>query len=525
MERNATACALALCIALGLGAEPLRAECASRPDVRAFAAKAWGLDHRNSRFQPRAAIHRGNVAALELEWAFALDGGMSPHSWPVVSGDTLFIGTPAGTLNALARESGCVRWRTSVGASIRTGIVAGQVAGEAALFFGTVDGIAHAVSAASGAALWQVDVKDHPHAVLTGTPLFHAGRLYVPVSSFELGLAMNPFYGCCTFRGSIVALDAEDGSVAWRTHTIPDAPRVSGRHFIFVEEWGPSGAPVWSAPALDVETGLLYVGTGENYTSPPSLTSDAILALRAADGALAWSEQFTQGDAFNMACTLSLEHPNCPDEQGPDYDFGAPPVLARTPAGEPLLLAGQKSGGVYAMRPATGERVWARQLGRGGYLGGVHWGMAAHEGLGLVYVPISDVPAGPAQGEAPQPGLHALAIGTGAVRWSTPNPDRCEGRGNCRQGLSAAVVATAELVFAGGLDGHLGAYDAATGALLWSFDTWREFDSVNGAPAVGGAIDVHGPLVVDDTLYVQSGYGSFGQRGGNALLAFRVAAQ
>ena len=521
MIARTQALALSLGVALAAGGDLSRADCPSTPDVGTFAAAGWGLDSGNTRFQPQAAINRANVGALRLAWAFALDGGMSPHSWPVVSADTLFIGTPAGTLFALARDSGCIRWQRTVDGAIRTGIVAGQAAGQAALFFGTADGIAYALDAASGATRWQVDVKDHPQAVLTGTPLFHGGTLYVPVSSFELALAMNPFYGCCTFRGSVVALNAEDGSFKWRTQTIPDEPRVSGRHFIFVEEWGPSGAPVWSAPALDAETGLLYVGTGENYTSPASLTSDAILAMRPADGTLVWSEQFTANDAFNMACTISLEHPNCPDEKGPDYDFGAPPMLTHTPAGEPLLLAGQKSGGVYAMRPATGERVWAQQLGRGGYLGGVHWGMAAHESLGLAYVPISDVPAGPPMGDVPQPGLHALDIATGAVRWSTPNPNRCDGRTGCRQGQSAAIIATEELVFAGALDGHLGAYDAATGALLWSFDTWRSFDSVNGASAIGGAIDVHGPLVVDDTLYIQSGYGSFGQRGGNALLAFR----
>ena len=518
------AAVLALAAALAISGAPAQADCAGRPAV-SVAAAGWGIDLGNTRFQPQTSINRANVGALELAWAFALDGGMAPHSWPAVSADTLFIGTPAGTLFALARDSGCVRWRTSVQGSIRTGVVQGQVAGTAALFFGTDAGVTHAVDAASGTALWQMDVKDHPQTMLTGTPLFHAGKLYVPVSSFELALAMNPFYGCCTFRGSVVALDANDGSLLWRTHTIPDEPRVSGRHYLFVEEWGPSGAPVWSAPALDVETGNLYVGTGENYTAPASLTSDAILALRQADGAMAWSEQFTANDAFNMACTISLEHPNCPDEQGPDYDFGAPPMLTRTHAGEPLLLAGQKSGGVYAMRPATGERVWAQHLGRGGYLGGVHWGMAAHERLGLAYVPISDVPAGPALGDVPQPGLHALDIETGAVRWSTPNPNRCEGRAACRRGLSAAIVATEELVFAGALDGHLGAYDAATGALLWSFDTWREFESVNGMAATGGAIDVHGPMVMDDALYIQSGYGTFGQRGGNALLAFRVVGE
>ena len=333
---------------------------------------------------------------------------------------------------------------------------------------------------------------------------------------------MNAMYECCTFRGSLVALDAAAGTTLWRTHTIAEAPAVTGRHYVVIEEWGPSGAPIWSAPTIDSATGLLYVGTGENYTAPASLTSDAIMALRSEDGKIVWAEQFTANDTFNMSCLVAPDHPSCPEEVGPDYDFGAPPILARTASGEHILLAGQKSGGVYAMKPDSGERIWERQLGRGGYLGGVHWGMAVNEALGLLYVPISDRPVGPAASDKPMPGLHALEVETGVVRWSAINPNRCEGRKGCDSGTSAAIVATPDLVFAGSLDGQVSVYDARTGEVVWSYDTWRKFESADGEAAGGGSIDVHGPMVAGDMLLIQSGYGQHGQAGGNALLAFRL---
>ena len=224
-----------------------------------------------------------------------------------------------------------------------------------------------------------------------------------------------------------------------------------------------------------------------------------------------------------MSCLTGIFSANCPENWGPDLDFGAPPIVSHTADGRMILLAGQKSGGVYGLDPVTGERIWESMFGRGGMLGGVHWGMAVNEPLGLLFAPISDVSSGPPSDREQDPGLNAVDISTGETRWSAPNVGECEGRENCRPGLSAAILATDDLVFAGALDGYLRAYRAQTGEVLWQYDTWREFSAVNGLPAQGGAIDVHGPVLADDWLFVQSGYGSFGQKGGNVLLAFRVA--
>ena len=507
--------------ALLMSASSVGAACEATPGAERFARSGWGFGERNLRFQAATEIDRTNASMLELAWAFALDGGMSPHSYPLVTEDTVFIGTPAGSLYALERDSGCVRWKRKFRSAIRTAVIHAEIAGEARLVFGTGDGWVVAADAVTGEQLWETEVRDHPHAIVTGTPLYHAGRVYAPVSSYELAVAMDAMYECCTFRGSLVSLDATDGALLWRTHTIAEAPAVTGRHYVVVKEWGPSGTPIWSAPAIDAETGLLYVGTGENYTAPATPTSDAIMAVRSEHGEIVWTEQFTANDTFNMACLIP-DHPSCPEEVGPDYDFGAPPILARMASGEHILLAGQKSGGVYAMKPDSGARIWERQLGRGGYLGGVHWGMAVNEALGLLYVPISDRAVGPAASDKPMPGLHALEVETGVVRWSAINPDRCDGRKGCDSGTSAAIVATPDLVFAGSLDGQISVYDARTGEVVWSYDTWRKFDSVNGEAAGGGSIDVHGPMVAGDMLLIQSGYGQHGQAGGNALLAFRL---
>ena len=501
------------------------AACDPTPGLERFSGQGWGLDVENRRFQQASHIDRDNVAGLEVAWVFGLDGGLRPHSYPVVSEDTVFIGSEGGTLYALERASGCQRWALDVDYGVRSAVIHGRTdAGETRLFFGTQDGDVHAVDAKSGEHLWNRAIAEHAFAVPTGTPGFHGNTLYVPVSSFEVAMAMVPLYGCCTFRGALLALDAGSGELIWQRHMIESPPQVTGRRWMFIEQWGPSGAPVWSAPTLDVESGFVFVGTGENYSAPATDTSDAILAFDAATGERRWARQFTENDVYNMACSVSPEHPNCPEANGPDLDFGAPPMLARlgeSAEHSKLLIAGQKSGHVYAMEPATGKLIWQQRLGRGGYLGGVHWGLAVNEALGMVYVPISDHNSGQVEGESAA-GLHALDLDTGEILWSYPSVGDCEGKMLCWSGFSAAILATPELVFAGSLDGMLRAFDAKTGAVLWSFQTWDDYESVNGLPTFGGAIDVHGPMLFEDTLLVQSGYSTFAQAGGNALIAFSV---
>jgi len=507
------------------------ADCTLQSSLKGFSAVGWGIDISNSRFQTDTRINAGNVGDLELAWVFGLDDSNSPHSYPLVTDDTVYIGSESGILYALDRQNGCVRWQFEADGDIRTAIVHGQVELEGEirtlLYFGTFGANSYAVDAATGELVWKKLMDEHRFSMLTGSPIFHDGRLYVPVSAYEVIAAVAPIYGCCDFRGSVVALDAATGDEIWRRYTIDRAAEVTSTRWFIIDEKGPSGAPVWQAPAVDALRGQLYFATGENYSDPPTDTSDAVFAVALEDGQVRWHRQFTSGDAWNGACGSGVLDANCPETEGPDYDFGAPPILATTPYGQDILLAGQKSSMVYAMNPDNGELLWERRVGRGGKLGGIHWGMAVNESLGLLYVPVSDRETGGShETHEPDPGLHAISLQDGSLRWSALRGDSCtdgeDSREGCYSGVSAAILATGELVIAGGLDGLLHALDASSGEELWRFDSWRAFPAANGGEAQGGAIDVHGPLVSGDMLFITSGYQSFGQKAGNAFLAFRL---
>ena len=386
-----------------------------------------------------------------------------------------------------------------------------------ALFFGR-----RAPDPRTGRERWRAHADTHPDVTITGSPRLHDGTLYVPLSSSEWASAADPGYGCCTFRGGVAAFAAADGAHLWTAYSIPEAPRPRGRrNDLGVELHHPAGAPVWNTPTIDVDRGLVYVGTGEAYTSPAADTSDAVLAFDIETGARRLAYQSIAGDAWNMACFIG-GGPNCPEEDGPDLDIGAPPILMKRAAGD-LLLVGQKSGDVFALQPDTGELVWRNKVGRGGFAGGVHWGMAT-DGERL-YVPNADtIFTGRFTGER-KPGLFALAPETGEVLWFTPAADVCAeaDKPACDPGLSAAVTAIPGVVFAGAFDGHLRAYEAETGEVIWDFNTNREFRSVSGAVARGGSIESDGPVVYRGRVIVNSGY-LFGDRmPGNALLVFSPA--
>ena len=495
------------------------ADCDATPGVERLLQTGWGIDLRASRFQPDTTISADNAGSLRLRWAYGL-GTNAPRVFPLVSEDTIFIGDGGVGIVALDRETGCVRWVNDVVEDASTALSPGRIGDRTVLVgAGRMSGV-FALDAASGETLWHRRVTDdNPVAMYSGSPLVFEDQVFVPISSMEIGLSANPIYGCCVTSGGMAALDLATGETRWYLRTIPEPAQVTGSHWLFVDEHGPSGAPVWQAPTLDAQRRQLYFGTGQNYSHPTTATSDAIFAVDIDSGDTRWVSQFTENDAFNMAC--GVRGVNCPDPMGPDVDFGAPPLLLRTADGADVLLAGQKSGDIWAIDPATGATRWHRRIGRGGALGGIHWGMAADEGRGLLFVPISDVEALPGEGEA-EPGLFALDIATGERAWSAPRIQLCED-GRCSSGLSAAITAADGVVVTGGLDGRLEVLDTESGEVIWSFDTQRAFDAVNGVETRGGAIDAHGPVFADDLLIAVSGYGSFRQMPGNALLVFELA--
>mgnify|MGYP006087051051 FL=1 len=521
-----------LVLAFCLASSAALAECLNTPinaDLTSFYSNSWGIDHRNTRYQPASSLNAENAANLELKWAYGL-AHETPRSFPLVTKDTIFIGDSNHGLLALERETGCERWVYEHDGLITSAIIPGNIRRAKAkdqpilVFADRFSGV-YAVDAQTGQLVWHITLQDHLVPLYSGTPLVTNDTVFVPISSLEVGLAVNPFYGCCTTSGGMAAFDINTGEKKWYLPTIEEAAKVRGSHFGFVDEWGPSGAPVWGAPTYDSKRNWLFFGTGQNYSHPTTDTSDAIFAVDAASGEVQWVKQFTANDAFNAACTVSLNHPNCAQPTGPDVDFGAPTLLAHTPDGKDILLAGQKSGDVHAMNPDTGELLWSRKLGRGGIIGGVHWGLAVNESTGTVFVPINDRSAMnyPSPG-TPTPGLYALDIESGEPLWQFSRNSRCDDE-QCMYGLSSAITATNDIVITASMDGYLEVINAADGKLLWSHDSWKTYESVNGVTVKGGSFDTHGPMIADDQVMVSSGYRYISnQRGGNAFLVFQVVA-
>ncbi len=477
-------------------------ECA--PDVHprtdSSSWNGWGADAANTRFAPPAI----DAAKLKLAWAFAVQGARTMAGQPAVVGGVVYFGSQDGTIYALDAHTGCQYWTFQADAMVRTAItVAAIQSGRYALLFGDAKAQVYALDVPSRKLRWKTKVDEHPWARLTGAPKLWEGRLFVPVSSNEEVPAGNPKYECCTFRGSIVALDEETGKILWKTYTIAEEPKLTtALSAEGVPLRGPNGAAVWSSPTIDARRRLLYAATGNGYTPPAASTTDSVLALDLATGAIKWIRQLSPRDNWTFACSPP-KNASCPGDGGPDFDIGASPILWR----DSRLLVGQKSGMVYGLDPAAeGKVVWETRVGRGSALGGVMWGMAADDRA--LYVPVADQ-IGPNPG-----GLFALDPATGRKLWSTlPEP---------RAAQPAAATAIPGAVFSGDVNGRLRAYSPSTGAVIWVVETAREFDAVNGGKARGGSIGGPGPVVAEGMVFTGSGYGMFGGRPGNVLLAFSI---
>lgn len=490
----------------------------------------WGVDPQNSRFQPAAMakLDKAGVASLELAWAFAFPGETLAESPPTVIDGRLFVGSRSGTVYALDAKTGCTHWTFQANAAVKGAILIATLNdGETpTAFFGDIGGRAYAVDAATGAQRWAVVADDHPSARLTGSFQLADGQLIVPISSLEEGLAADPAYACCTFRGAVVALDPATGEQRWKKHVIEPAPSVQAEGPEGVKRYGPNGGAIWAAPTIDPKHPLLYVATGDNYSQPATDTSDAILAMSRVDGRIAWHYQGLAGDAWNVACTLP-DKSNCPENEGPDHDMGSSPILVELDGGQRLLLGGQKTGVMHAIDPdKNGAVVWKTRVGKGGILGGIEWGSAT-DGK-AVYVAVSDarwekglffgdkVALDPTHGG----GLYALDVRDGKELWHAA-PVSCAGRERCSPAQTAAVTAIPGVVFSGSMSGVMRAFDSSDGKVLWEFDSVRDYTTVNGAEGRGGAIDQSGVVVVDGVVYMNSGYANWGGHPGNVLLAFK----
>jgi polyvinyl alcohol dehydrogenase (cytochrome) len=508
-----------------------RGLCATDPPPPTLTAgsmwNGWGGDARNRRFVAETGgLVAGDVPRLTLKWAFGIPGVTQSRSQPAIVGGRLFMASATGAIYALDAATGCTYWTFNAQAGVRTAISVGPAGDGYAIYFADAQARAYAVDARSGRLIWSRKVDEHPAARATGAPTLYDGRLYVVVSGVaEENAASMPDYECCTFRGSLTSLDAATGEVVWKTYTVPEPERrgtsTSGKAL-----WGPAGSPIWSAPTVDAARGLVYAASGNSYADPVQETSDAVLAFSIATGEIVWLNQITPGDTWILGCGGDFigggdadadapPNPNCPENVGPDYDFAASPVLVTLADGRDLIVVAQKAGVGTALDPDDrGRTLWQHRFGEGSPVGGV-WGLAS-DGARAYFAAADQFTESPG-------GMSAVDLMTGAEVWSAPpQPLLCTPGPGCSAAQSAAVTAIPGVVFSGVADGGVRAYDAATGAVIWSYDTNRTFASVNGVETRGGSIDGPGPVVAGGMLYVTAGNGGFVGSPGNALLAFEV---
>jgi polyvinyl alcohol dehydrogenase (cytochrome) len=230
----------------------------------------WGVDPTQHRFQPAdmARLAPSDAPRLKLKWAFGFPGVNRLVAQPTVFGGRVFVGSGNGKVYSLDAKSGCTYWEFNAGKGVRSAVVVGPRGDGWAAYFGDFGANVHSIDALTGKELWTAKVDDHPAASITGSPTLVGTTLYVPVSSYEEVTGANPSYPCCSFRGSLVALDAPTGKVLWKAYTIAEEAKPGAVNARGVQLLGPSGAAIWSAPTFDAATRRIYVTTGDNYSDP-----------------------------------------------------------------------------------------------------------------------------------------------------------------------------------------------------------------------------------------------------------------
>jgi polyvinyl alcohol dehydrogenase (cytochrome) len=480
-----------------------------------------GQDLNNWRYQPTEhALIPSSVPTLSVKWSFTTGGDVS--ATPTVTNDAVYFPDWGGNLFAVGKDGKQI-WANKIsvydghpGAISR---VSPAIHGDDLILGDILDSKAPhaganmmAVNRATGSLHWITQVDTHPAAVITGSPIVTANMILVGVSSTEESLAVDPSYPCCSFRGSIVALDANTGRILWKTYTVPDNRGQTD---------GYSGNAVWQPPALDIATGNLYVGTGNNYEVPGPVKNciahsapieqpdcfasddffDSALALDVTTGRIKWSRRLQGIDVWTVACIKDPNPVACPIPSSPDFDLGGsgPNILPG------MVGFGQKSGIYWALDSVTGNIVWSTVVGPGSSLGGIEWGTAS-DGQ-RIYVAIANGGKKPytlIDGETVTSGAwSALDVTTGKILWQTADPDGAFDIGS--------VSVASNVVYAPSFSGTMNALDARTGKIVWSFQS-------------GGSV-IDGPAIVDGVVYWGSGYKNISPgTANNKVFAFSLPA-
>tara|TARA_B110000003_G_scaffold92767_1_gene94910 strand:- start:27599 stop:29377 length:1779 start_codon:yes stop_codon:yes gene_type:complete len=475
----------------------------------------WGNGLSNQRVQAKSSLNPQNISQLELKWAFGFNDSIRIRSQPLVTEDTIYIGSQSGHVYALSLDTGCQWWSFKADAEVRGAITLSD--NKKSILFTDFAANVYRLNSLNGEIEWKKNVATHPLTTITGSIAVTQDSVFIPLSSTEVVSAIDPNYMCCTFRGGLIALNTSNGDERWKMHTVPE-PKKTGYNSNRISSWGPSGAPVWSTPTIDLERGLIYIGVGQNYSHPATELSDAIIAIGIESGRVVWHKQTLSGDVWNAACVTNRI--NCPGEYGPDYDIGASIILIE--GDKDMLIAGQKSGMVFAMDPDdNGSIIWQKRVGRGGKKGGVHWGMTIDDDS--IFVPIADLPEKIPSQYSPMPGIHALRIKDGSKEWYRPALPVCEDeKYHCYPSVSAAPSRVGSMIITGSMNGIIEIISTKDGNLLWSFDTAMQFKTINQISANGGSIDSNGPIIAGNHLIATSGYDIYGQLTGNILLVFSI---
>jgi polyvinyl alcohol dehydrogenase (cytochrome) len=476
----------------------------------------------------QAGLKKADMKDLDIAWALAFPG-QGGGTGASVLGDTMFV-TGGGRLLALDTATGCAKW--TYAAQTRNTPTIGKIGDKTVLAFSSGRDI-HVVDASNGQLVWKASGQPTggTGGQIRGGVTFAGDKIIVPLSASGVGSGANARFECCTGHGSVVALNAADGKWAWEYHTMKE-PEYNGQvNSQGVKQRGPSGAPIWSVPLYDAKRNRVIVTTGENTSHPGTDTSDAVIALDASTGKVAWQYQAMAHDIWNMACDVGTGNngPNCPvlfGGDGRDFDFGAGALLAKA-GGKDVIFAGQKSGHAWALDAETGKVLWSQRVGEGTALGGVHWGIAT-DGANLI-VPINDPIISPDPKFVSKAGLYAFDLKTGKPKWSYAAKPDCEGTRatlvqNCKTkyGFSAAPIVIDGAVIGGTLGGEVFVIDSANGKVLKEIDTIGAKTVINPAVAgKGGSIDAHGISAGNGMIFINSGYGSFSQTPGNVLIALK----
>lgn len=473
----------------------------------------------------QAGLTTADFSNLELAWAIAFPNTSSMRAAPVIVGSTIFYAaTDTGQVFALDTNSGCAKWVYESESRLRSSMAYSLIDGLGTLVFGDQRGMMYSINAENGEVNWVASGQaSNNQAMITGTPVIHEDVIIVPLSGSGVVTGGNPSFECCDNHGAVTALNIRTGEKLWEYHTMPTAEYNGMVSSTGVKQRGPSGAPIWTTPTIDAERGQVYVTTGENTSHPTTGTSDSVIALDLETGEENWVFQALENDMWNFSC--SAAGPNCivlADTNSVDFDFGGPAILVEAD-GRELLIAGQKSGDLWALDPVTGAVVWNQRVGEGTALGGNHWGIATDSER--AFMTVND-PGNMTENNVP--GIYTYFVGTGEPSWSYEvQPDcgdhRSERLRRCEAlyGFSATPLSVDGAVITAGLDGRLFVFNSDTGEQLFQYDTVVDFETVNGVEGYGGSIDSHSIAAGSGMVFVGSGYGSFSQVPGNVLLAFK----